>query len=507
MRGTCVNSSPSSSEKSCHISKAGITYRAGQTCERSRDTLSAANSRSSLVYDTRTCSGSGAWGADGSILIGGESRGILRVPAEGGAAVEVTKPSEVDGERAHSYPALLPDDKHFLYLASNRDPARNAIYLHDPGPSQRKLLMRNATAATVLPSGQFLFVRSETLFAQPLNLSQLELEGMPVALTDGVATWDEATAPVYSGLAAFSVSRTGALAYVPRTGVPLVALVWFDRSGRRLGTIGEPGRFSKIALSPDERWVVVELIQGSSREIRLIDAATGASSLIAHDPAVPQLDPVWSPDSHRIALGATTAGRGEIREVNISTLTSSVLYADPDRKLLDDWSRNGRFIAYHDGGRGNFALPLFGDRKPIALEGRPPGWDQVSFSPDSQWITFTALTVPPDVFIASFPRVANRRQISVGGGFQSQWGRDGAELFYVNLNGTLMSVPLRRAAEGSTLEPGTPKVMFDLGFTTPLWTQYQVSANGRRFLAIQPVAPGQADQIHVILNWPALLRR
>jgi hypothetical protein len=49
--------------------------------------------------------------------------------------------------------------------------------------------------------------------------------------------------------------------------------------------------------------------------------------------------------------------------------------------------------------------------------------------------------------------------------------------------------------------------MFDLGFTTPLWTQYQVSADGRRFLAIQPVAPGEAHQIHVILNWPALLRR
>jgi hypothetical protein len=77
----------------------------------------------------------------------------------------------------------------------------------------------------------------------------------------------------------------------------------------------------------------------------------------------------------------------------------------------------------------------------------------------------------------------------------------------VNLNGTLMSVPLRRAAEGSTLEPGTPKVMFDLVFTTPLWTQYQVSADGRRFLAIQRVAPDQVDQIHVILNWPALLTR
>ena len=66
------------------------------------------------------------------------------------------------------------------------------------------------------------------------------------------------------------------LAYVPRTPIPVATLVWFDRSGSRLATIGEPARFSKIALSPDERRVVVEVIEGGKREIRLIDAATGA---------------------------------------------------------------------------------------------------------------------------------------------------------------------------------------------------------------------------------------
>ncbi|HJZ97750.1 MAG TPA: protein kinase [Candidatus Solibacter sp.] len=449
--------------------------------------------------------GAGAWGADGTILIGGANGNILRIPAEGGAAVEVTKPNSADGERGVCYPVLLPDDKHFLYLAINRDQARNAIYVQDVKSSQRKLLLRNATAAYVSPSGQFLFVRSGTLFVQSLNLSRLELEGAPLAVTDGVATWDAATAPVYLGLASFSVSRNGVLAYVPRTPIPVATLVWFDRSGNRLATIGEPARFSKIALSPDERRVVVEVIEGGKREIRLIDAATGASSMLAHDPSVIALDPVWSPDSRRVAVGAALVGRGEIREVNVSTHASTVLYADQERKLLDDWSRDGRFIAYHSYDR-NFALPLFGERKPLALEGTE-FWDQVSFSPDSRWITFNTVSGRPEVFIASFPALAERRQISVGGGFQPLWSHNGTELFYVSVNGTLMSVPLRIGAGGSTLEPGVPKPMFDLGFSTPTWTQYQVSADERRFLAIQPVASGQADQIHVIMNWPALMRR
>src|SRR5262249_41973951 len=148
--------------------------------------------------------GTGAWGADGTILVGGANGSILRIPAEGGAAVEVTKPNSVDGESGLCYPVLLPDDKHFLYLAINRDPARNAIYVLDVKSSQRKLLVRNATAASVLPSGEFLFVRSGTLFVQRLNLGSLELEGTPLAVTDGVATWDPATAPIYLGLASFS---------------------------------------------------------------------------------------------------------------------------------------------------------------------------------------------------------------------------------------------------------------------------------------------------------------
>src|SRR5262249_30552071 len=156
--------------------------------------------------------------------------------------------------------------------------------------------------------------------------------------------------------------------YVPRTPIPLATLVWFDRSGNRLATIGEPARFSKIALSPDERRGGVEGIGGGKRGVRVIDAATGGASMLTHEASVIALDPVWSPDSRRVAVGAALAGGGEIREVNVSTHASTVLYADQERKLLDDWSRDGRFIAYHSYDR-NFALPLFGERKPLALKG------------------------------------------------------------------------------------------------------------------------------------------
>jgi hypothetical protein len=52
-------------------------------------------------------------------------------------------------------------------------------------------------------------------------------------------------------------------------------LVWFDRSGKRLATVGEPGRHTRPALSPDEKQVAVDRFDPQSRRDR--PTANGAS--------------------------------------------------------------------------------------------------------------------------------------------------------------------------------------------------------------------------------------
>jgi Tol biopolymer transport system component len=265
----------------------------------------------------------------------------------------------------------------------------------------------------------------------------------------------------------------------------------------------------KIALSPDERRVAVELMEGGRREIRLLDLATGAFPLLAYQPGVSQLDPVWSPDSRRIAIAANTGSRGEIREIDVSTMRSTVLYADAEMKFLDDWSSDGSYLAFHSGseGGGSRALRLPGDEQPMLLQELRAGqWDQLSFSPDGKFIAFNSISRAPEVHIASFPDLSHRRQVSVGGGFQARWSRDGQQLYFVGAKGELMSAAVRRSADGS-LEPGAPKPMFHLGLANGAWTQYEVAAGGRKLLAIQPVKSGRGDLIHVIVNWPSMLRR
>jgi hypothetical protein len=135
-----------------------------------------------------------------------------------------------------------------------------------------------------------------------------------------------------------------------------------------------------------------------------------------------------------------------------------------------------------------------------------PTWDQVQFSPDGRWIAYNAGS-PIGVSVSSFPSLSSRRQVSVGGGFQPQWSRDGKELFYVSLSGKLMSVAFRKKVAGNSFEAEAPKPLMDLNVLNRFWTEYQVSADGRRILAIQAVDSTPVNQIHVILNWPALLRR
>ena len=87
---------------------------------------------------------------------------------------------------------------------------------------------------------------------RPFDLRRLELAGEAVPIAEGMGSG--APRP-------FSASMTGVLAY--RTGEfrgsagTITQLTWFDRAGKALGTVGEPGLYNTVALSPDGTRVAV----------------------------------------------------------------------------------------------------------------------------------------------------------------------------------------------------------------------------------------------------------
>jgi len=68
-----------------------------------------------------------------------------------------------------------------------------------------------------------------------------------------------------------------------------------------------------------------------------------------------------------------------------------------------------------------------------------------------------------------------------------------------------MAVPVR--SDGTLFDSGTPVQMFTARRGLSLRNHFTVSADGQRFLFASPTDTGKAGEVHVILNWPALLKR
>jgi len=166
-----------------------------------------------------------------------------------------------------------------------------------------------------------------------------------------------------------------------------------------------------------------------------------------------------------------------------------------------------------------FLLPLTGDPgqagtgpQQAGTEGRKPVpflqtqflERHAQFSPDSRWMAYVSSeSGRTEVYVQSFPAGGGKWQVSTTGGVQPRWRRDGRELFYLTADGKLMVVPVRA---GATFEAGTPALLFQtqlfgLGVATQYSQQYDVTADGQRFLLNVDLSEVTAAPLTVVLNW------
>jgi eukaryotic-like serine/threonine-protein kinase len=444
----------------------------------------------------------GAWGRDGTILFArAVNSQILRISPGGGAATPVT--SLLPGQVSHMWVQFLPDGEHFIYLARTSlasDDLDAKIYVDSLDGGAPVMLLASQTRAVAVPD-YLLFVRGQTLFAQHMDWKALRKIGEPSLLARNVAT-----SPAYLGTSEFSASQNGVLIYGSAEGSPFDQFTWFARDGTVTGSLEPIVDYQQFTLSPDGRHLALNSFhQHVTGSLWLIDLATSTTTPLTTDPHA-QSDPVWSPDSRYVAFNLLPSGGTDppflVQKIQIGTQEPQHIYGDNQRHWVEDWSQDGRFLLTHD--TQTFSIiPLTGDSKPKVVYTSSFIKDAFHLSPDGQLIAYGEnRTGRWEIFVASFPSFQYIKQVSAAGGAQPRWRGDGRELFFIDLEGKMMSATVER---GSPPKIGIPRKLFATGLVPdPTINQYAVTRDGLKFLVLEP-RKGFVETYSVVLNWPATL--
>jgi len=369
------------------------------------------------------------------------------------------------------------------------------------GTEKRRI--NDARVAEYAPGGYLVFQRETTLFSQQFDPVRLLLTGETSRIADHVPN------------EAWAVSPAGPIVY--RTGLVMQGierqLAWFDRSGKLLREVGDRSVNADMGLSmsPDGRQLAVSRNFNQLRSgTWLLDLQRGILTPFTR-PSFLAVYPVWSPDGTRLVFGhadqstvmelyqKTTDGAGAEEPLLSSTLN----------KAATDWSTDRRYLLYRSPdpktGFDIWALPMDGNRKPFPVVQTDADERDGQFSPDGKWIAYQSNESGRfEIYVQPFPEPGIKQRISTNGGSQVRWRRDRRELFYIALDGRLMSVPIRFSSDGKTIDPGMPVALFPSHVGNAVQVprqQYFVSPDGQRFLINTVTEKGNSSPITVILNY------
>jgi Tol biopolymer transport system component/predicted Ser/Thr protein kinase len=454
----------------------------------------------------------GTWNQDGVIVFAPVPDGpLFRVSAGGGPPTQLTRFDPLRAESSHRWPFFLPDGRHYLYLVASfgGHKERTGVYAGSLDSKDETFLLQADSNVAYAPPGYLLFFREGNLMAVPFDTKGPRITGDPVPIAEEIQYFPQ----TYDAL--FSVSRDGMLLYQGRTAAGLSQLVWFDRGGRRVGTLGSPADQVNPRISPDGKRVALDRTdpQTGNMDIWIYEPSGGVATRLTSHTAIDE-GPVWSPDGKKIVFMSIRASHPDLyqRSSGGEGREEPILESET-AKYPTDWSPDGRLILYRAIGATTnlelWVLPTDGDRKAVPFIKTTFGVSYGQFSPDGRWVAYSSNeTGQWEIYVAPFPGPGGNWKVSSAGGTEPRWRRDGKELFYIAPDGRLMALDVK---VGASFEADAARPLFQTGgrehiSSGDLFT-YDVAADGQRFLVNTDVGEVVSPSPTVVLDWAAELKR
>jgi Tol biopolymer transport system component len=462
-----------------------------------------------LLYKTPTPVNLTDWSMDGKYLtffasdLGGAS--IFALPLEGSGerkAIEIyhnAKP--LGGGR------LSPDDKYVVYVSQETGTAE--LYVRPFNPS--------AAAGAAPTAGPWRISEQGTLGmpfwrrdGKELTFLAADRSVMGVTLTTSpdfefskpkvLFRLSDAT-PVAPGVA--SVNRDGDRFVVAVPPPALRQLTMLDRQGKVVGTVGQPGLFNGMQVSPDGKRLLVlkNDPKTAMNNLWVYDIASGRTTAITNETesSVQIFNPLWSADGKYVAFVQFKDKYSHIyRKAADGTGEPELLFRYTPGAFvgLSDWSRDGKFMAFTTGVM--LIVPVASGEKPLdrkAFEWLREDYDafEGKFSPDGRFLAYFSNEADvrksqvslrpfdpnkPETPAGPSVQVSNLKGGATGGIF---WRKDGKEMYFLNLDREVLAVDITTSPK---VQAGTPKVLFKLD---PLTGSGAVFPDGDRFVVAMPV--------------------
>ena len=439
----------------------------------------------------------GVWLENGDILFAPDTAGGLsRRVGSNGAIDALTSVDASAGETSHRLPVVVTGGRHALFFVRASNPARQGIWvapLADPG-DRRRLISSSGHGLAV---GEAIVYASEgALLAQRMDPERLALAGRPILLGAPVGVGPQSQL--------FATGDGGTLIF----GAPESAmreLRWVDRTGARLGIVGEPMDAWDLRIAPGGGTVAVTR---RDPQLRTLDiwAYDGERPLPRRiSPAIDADESVvWALDGSRLAW--VTGRRTVTVRGALATLPDETVRTFEHPIRVTDWSPDRRWIVLSESRPGSgddlWLLPATGGAAPTPYAQSPFSEIQAVVSPDGRWMAYAANESGRfEIYADTFPTPGSRVRLTTGGGIDPRWRADGGALYFRRGS----EVHLITLSTGTRVTPDAlaSERLFDAAADL---RAYDAAPDGQRFLLNLPAVEATPAPLTVLVNVRSLLR-